>query len=111
MDNKVGKTIVGGEAAGKRLDHWLISTFPYHSRNEWQKNILMLAKSYGERQDNDEIRIGLQLAQEDLAQLVGASRQRVNQELKGLEREGAIRVEPTRLVVLSREKLMQVAER
>ncbi len=39
MDEKVGKTIVGGEAAGKRLDHWLISTFPYHSRNEWQKNI------------------------------------------------------------------------
>jgi CRP-like cAMP-binding protein len=74
------------------------------------KNLLMLAKSYGVEQE-DGIRIGLQLAQEDLAQLVGASRQRVNQELKGLEREGAIRVEPTRLVVLSREKLMQVAER
>jgi CRP-like cAMP-binding protein len=74
------------------------------------KNLLMLAKSYGVEQE-DGVRIGLQLAQEDLAQLVGASRQRVNQELKGLEREGAIRVEPTRLVVLSREKLMQVAER
>ena len=49
----------------------------------------------------EEIRIGLQLAQEDLAQLLGASRQRVNQELKGFEREGAVRVEPTRLVVLS----------
>ena len=48
--------------------------------------------------DGDEIRIGLQLAQEDLAQLLGASRQRVNQELKGFEREGAVRVEPTRLV-------------
>jgi DNA-binding GntR family transcriptional regulator len=70
----------------------------------------MLAKSYGVEQE-DGIRIGLQLAQEDLAQLVGASRQRVNQELKGLERDGAVRVEPTRLVVLSREKLMQAAER
>ena len=53
-----------------------------------------------------EMRIGLQLAQEELAQLLGASRQRVNQELKGMEREGAVRIEPTRLVVLSRDKLI-----
>ena len=74
------------------------------------KQILMLAKSYGIAQ-GEEIRIGLQLAQEDLAQLLGASRQRVNQELKGFEREGAVRVEPTRLVVLSRVKLLAIAER
>ena len=55
--------------------------------------------------------IGLALAQEDLAQLLGASRQRVNQELKGFEREGAVRVEPTRLVVLSRDKLMALADK
>ena len=36
-----------------------------------------------------------------MAQLLGASRQRVNQELKGFERDGAVRIEPTRLVVLS----------
>ena len=74
------------------------------------KQIIMLAKSYGIEQ-GEEIRIGLQLAQEDLAQLLGASRQRVNQELKGFEREGAVRVEPTRLVVLSRDKLLAIAER
>ncbi len=74
------------------------------------KQILLLAKSYGIAQGED-IRIGLQLAQEDLAQLLGASRQRVNQELKGFEREGAVRVEPTRLVVTSREKLLAIAER
>ncbi|MEW6705514.1 MAG: Crp/Fnr family transcriptional regulator [Pseudomonadota bacterium] len=73
------------------------------------KQILLLARSYGIAQ-GEEIRIGLQLAQEDLAQLLGASRQRVNQELKGFERDGAVRVEPTRLVVLSREKLMHIAE-
>jgi hypothetical protein len=71
--------------------------------------MLLLAKSYGIEQ-GEEIRIGLQLAQEDLAQLLGASRQRVNQELKGFEREGAVRVEPTRLVVLSRDKLLDIAE-
>lgn len=74
------------------------------------KQILLLARSYGIEQ-GQEIRIGLQLAQEDLAQLLGASRQRVNQELKGFEREGAVRVEPTRLVVLSREKLMAIADK
>lgn len=74
------------------------------------KQLLLLAKSYGIAQ-GEEIRIGLQLAQEDLAQLLGASRQRVNQELKELEREGVLRVEPARLIVLSRDKLMAACER
>jgi CRP/FNR family cyclic AMP-dependent transcriptional regulator len=74
------------------------------------KQILLLARSYGVQQ-GDEIRVGLQLAQEDIAQLLGASRQRVNQELKGFEREGAVRIEPTRLVVLSRDKLLAIANR
>ena len=73
------------------------------------KQVLILARSYGVT-NGEEIRIGLQLAQEDLAQLVGASRQRVNQDLKGFEREGALRIEPTRLVVLSRDKLAAIAE-
>lgn len=76
------------------------------------KQILLLARAYGVRQDGEqgeETRIGLQLAQEDMAQLLGASRQRVNQELKGFERDGAVRVEPTRLVVLNKEKLLAIA--
>jgi CRP/FNR family transcriptional regulator, cyclic AMP receptor protein len=85
-----------------------LNTRPLASR--LAKQVLLLAKSYGIEQ-GEEIRIGLQLAQEDLAQLLGASRQRVNQELKGFEREGAVRVEPTRLVVLSREKLLAIAEK
>ena len=74
------------------------------------KQILLLARSYGTQQGG-EIRIGLQLAQEDLAQLLGASRQRVNQELKSFERDGAVRIEPTRLVVLSKDKLLAAANR
>jgi CRP-like cAMP-binding protein len=84
-----------------------LNTLPLAAR--LAKQILLLAKSYGVPQ-GEEIRIGLQLAQEDLAQLLGASRQRVNQELKAFERQGAVRVEPTRLVVLSREKLMALAD-
>ncbi|MDT4886821.1 Crp-like helix-turn-helix domain protein [compost metagenome] len=56
------------------------------------------------------MRIGLQLAQEELAQLLGASRQRVNQELKSMEREGAIRIEQGGLVVRNRDMLMRIAE-
>lgn len=74
------------------------------------KQILLLARAYGVPQ-GEETRIGLQLAQEDIAQLLGASRQRVNQELKGFERDGAVRIEPTRLVVLSTDKLLAAAER
>ncbi len=85
-----------------------LNTKPLQAR--LAKQILLLAKSYG-IDEGEEIRIGLQLAQEDLAQLLGASRQRVNQELKGFEREGAVRVEPTRLVVLSKARLMTLAER
>lgn len=85
-----------------------LNTRPLASR--LAKQVLMLAKAYGVER-GDETRIGLQLAQEDLAQLLGASRQRVNQELKAFERDGAVRVEPARLVVLSRDKLLAIAER
>lgn len=83
-----------------------LNTLPLAAR--LAKQVLLLARSYGVPQ-GAEIRIGLALAQEDLAQLLGASRQRVNQELKGFEREGALRIEPTRLVVLSKDKLLAIA--
>lgn len=85
-----------------------LNTRPLASR--LAKQILLLARSYGVPQ-GEEIRIGLALAQEDLAQMLGASRQRVNQELKGFERDGAVRIEPTRLVVLSKQKLLAISER
>jgi CRP/FNR family transcriptional regulator, cyclic AMP receptor protein len=69
-------------------------------------------RSYGvpSLADSGEVRIGLQLAQEELAQLLGASRQRVNQELKSMEREEAIRIEPGGLVVRNRQALMRISE-
>ncbi len=85
-----------------------LNTRPLQAR--LARQLLLLARAYGVA-EGGEVRIGLQLAQEDIAQLLGASRQRVNQELKGFEREGAIRVEPTRLVVLSRDRLMAIADR
>ena len=85
-----------------------LNTLPLRAR--LAKQLLHLARSYGIVLDSSEVRIGLQLAQEELAQLLGASRQRVNQELKAMEREAAIRIEPGGLVVRSREALLRISE-
>jgi CRP-like cAMP-binding protein len=87
-----------------------LNTLPLRAR--LAKQLLHLARSYGVPclNDNNEVRIGLQLAQEELAQLLGASRQRVNQELKAMEREDAIRIEPGGLVLRDRPMLMRIAE-
>lgn len=87
-----------------------LNTLPLRAR--LAKQLLHLVRSYGvpSLADGSEIRISLQLAQEELAQLLGASRQRVNQELKSMERESAIRIEPGGLVVRNREALMRISE-
>jgi CRP-like cAMP-binding protein len=87
-----------------------LNTLPLRSR--LAKQLLHLVRSYGvpSLSDGGETRIGLQLAQEELAQLLGASRQRVNQELKAMEREEAIRIEQGGLVVRNRDMLMRIVE-
>ena len=71
-----------------------------------------MVRSYGvpSLSDSNEVRIGLQLAQEELAQLLGASRQRVNQELKAMERENAIRIETAGLVIRNRAILLRISD-
>ncbi len=87
-----------------------LNTLPLRAR--LAKQLLHLVRSYGiaSLSNNDEMRIGLQLAQEELAQLLGASRQRVNQELKAMEREDIIRIESGGLVVRDRPALMRLTE-
>jgi CRP-like cAMP-binding protein len=87
-----------------------LNTLPLRSR--LAKQLLHLARSYGVPclNNSQEVRIGLHLAQEELAQLLGASRQRVNQELKSMEREEAIRIEAGGIVIRDRNGLMRIAE-
>ncbi len=86
-----------------------LNTLPLRAR--LAKQLLHLVRSYGvpSLADGRETRIGLHLAQEELAQLLGASRQRVNQELKAMEREESIRIEPGGLVVRNREALLRAS--
>lgn len=87
-----------------------LNTLPLRAR--LAKQLLHLARSYGvpSLAHGNETRIGLQLAQEELAQLLGASRQRVNQELKAMEREQAIRIEAGGLVIRDRDALMRLID-
>ena len=87
-----------------------LNTLPLRAR--LAKQLLHLVRSYGvpSLADGREVRIGLHLAQEELAQLLGASRQRVNQELKSLERDDIIRIEPGGLVVRNRDALMHIIQ-
>jgi CRP-like cAMP-binding protein len=87
-----------------------LNTLPLRSR--LAKQLLHLARSYGVPclNNSQETRIGLHLAQEELAQLLGASRQRVNQELKAMEREDAIRIEAGGIVLRDRNALMRISE-
>jgi CRP-like cAMP-binding protein len=87
-----------------------LNTLPLRAR--LAKQLIHLVRSYGvaSLSNATEMRIGLQLAQEELAQLLGASRQRVNQELKSMEREEIIRIEPGGLVVRNRHALMRIVE-
>ena len=87
-----------------------LNTLPLRAR--LAKQLLHLVRSYGipSLSNAAELRIGLQLAQEDLAQLLGASRQRVNQELKAMERDEVIRIEPGGLVICDRTALLRITE-
>lgn len=87
-----------------------LNTLPLRAR--LAKQLVHLGRSYGvpNLSNNSEMRISLQLAQEELAQLLGASRQRVNQELKAMEREEVIRIEPSGLMIRDHAALMRIIE-
>lgn len=85
-----------------------LNTLPLRARLAKQLNHLLRSYGVPSLSDAKAVRISLQLAQEELAQLLGASRQRVNQELKQMEREMIIRIEPGGLVVMDRDALLAI---
>jgi CRP-like cAMP-binding protein len=76
------------------------------------KRLLHLMGAWGKPawEGTNEIRIGLRLAQDELARLVGTSRQRLNLELKTLERQGAVRVVSDGVVVRDASALARITE-
>jgi CRP-like cAMP-binding protein len=84
-----------------------LNTLPLRVR--LAKQLLQLVRRYGVPSfgHHNEVRIGLPLPQEGLAQLLGASRQRVNQELKAMERANVIRIQQGGLVIRNHAALLQ----
>ncbi len=86
-----------------------LNTLPLRSR--LAKQLLHLCRSHGipSTSETNGIRIGLDLAQEEVAQLVGSARQRVNVELKAMEREGIISIEAGGVVIRDQSALSEIS--
>lgn len=86
-----------------------MATLPLRPR--MAKQLLHLLRRFGPRTPapQGESPLGISLVQDELAQLLGCSRQRVNMELKSLEREHVIRVGSRGIVVLDRPRLEAIA--
>ena len=78
-------------------------------RQRLARQLLELARKYG-LPDGKGIRITLRLAQQELAQLLGASRQRINEQLKHMERQDTIRMDAGALVLCNVGALQRMGD-
>ena len=72
------------------------------------KNLLQMAGRFGNR-DGGVLRVTHDLTQEELAQLVGASRETVNKALADFASRGWMRLEPRSVVILDLDRLQRRA--
>jgi len=68
------------------------------------KNLLQMAGQFGSR-DGGVLRVTHDLTQEELAQLVGASRETVNKALADFASRGWLRLEPRSVVIMDMERM------
>ena len=82
------------------------------ARERLAKQLLQLLQRFGPQrtEPGESVPLGLSLAQDELACLLGGSRQRVNVELKWLEREGLISVRPRGIEILDATGLQTLVD-
>jgi CRP/FNR family cyclic AMP-dependent transcriptional regulator len=73
------------------------------------KTVLGLAERFGEASEDGAVRVAHDLTQEELAQLVGASRETVNKALAEFAARGWLRVDGRAVVLLDRDRLARRA--
>jgi len=73
------------------------------------KSLLGMADRFGTRDDSGQLRVTHDLTQEELAQLVGASRETVNKALADFAHRGWIRLEGKAVLVLDEDRLRRRA--
>ncbi len=80
----------------------------YESIEERLVHILLsLGRRHGVR-EGDSLKIELPLSQQDLADMIGASRQAVNRELRKLAEKGLVHVERCQITILDENKLQNL---
>jgi CRP-like cAMP-binding protein len=74
------------------------------------KALLDLASKFGEEQDDGSVHVVHDLTQEELAQLVGASRETVNKALADFQNRGWLRLEQRGVDLVDLERLTRRAQ-
>jgi CRP/FNR family transcriptional regulator, cyclic AMP receptor protein len=73
------------------------------------RRLLMLSRLFGEEQANGSVRIKLRISQDDLANMLGATRQRINQILGEWQREGLLLAEYRSITLTDKPGMMRLA--
>ena len=71
--------------------------------------LLSLAENYGQPTEAG-LRIDVRLAQKDLADMVGTTRETINKLLKGWEHDGVVKVQRTQITILEKNALETIAQ-
>ena len=108
-----GEALLTLQARRMRYLYWMMedmATLPLRAR--LSKQLLHLQRRFGQRASVPGQRgaFGLSLVQDELAQLLGGSRQRINVELKWMEREGIIGIHQRSIVIHAPEQLEALAQ-
>jgi CRP-like cAMP-binding protein len=111
--SEFGEALLSLQARRMRFLYWMMedmATLPLRAR--LAKQLLHLMRRFGPRhaRPGEELPLGIVLVQDELAQLLGCSRQRVNVELKAMERDGTIRNGPRGIVVLNLARMEAIAQ-
>jgi CRP/FNR family cyclic AMP-dependent transcriptional regulator len=81
---------------------------PLHSR--MAKKLLRLSEVYGKESADGGVDIDIRLSQQDLADLVGTTRESVNKQLRTWEEQGLVRLKRARIAVLDEDALSEISD-
>lgn len=93
----------------RRTDETFEDTFFLNLTSRLAKKFLALAEDYGESA-GEGVRIGLELSQSEIGNLVCTSRESVNKQMRAWQDEGLIRCEGRRVTLLRPDALEDLAE-
>ena len=102
---EVARSLLGQLAARLRRANDVVADLVFSDvPGRVAKQLLELARRFGDRKD-DGVHVHHDLTQEELAQLVGASRETVNKALADFAARGWIRLEPRSVTLLDVERV------